>query len=327
MNQITTRPSSRKIDFDTHLLISYLAKRKYKYLLLCVVVGLVSSIFIKLFVLGYSSTGSFFVNDMNVLSSTNVDLRIVDNLTPNDNFNRIFQQVISTAVQNHLIKKFKLTEHYNVDSTKEFYLQRTGNILKSNISVKKNTFNTVLVTVNDEHRYLAADMVNEIMSFIDEINREYYVKNIQQKLKISEAFLLEIKKDNNAKSRSIDSLLAEMHYLTTYGVRQTTSAIYMLQLEQKLGGLINELSNSTHDLMNSQKLYNLSLQALNQKNYKTITIIQSAMPAPKSNIYLAVLYGGLITVALIFIIIFVVHIKLFYSDHLNLLLDNNKQQG
>ncbi|MFZ7115316.1 MAG: hypothetical protein ACO1G9_08080 [Bacteroidota bacterium] len=325
MTETTSRPASRKIDNDTRILISYLAKNKYKYLSICLGIGIVSSIFIKLYVLGYSSTGSFFVNDMNVLSSSNVDLKIVDNLTPNDNFNRIFQQVISTQVQNHLIKKFNLTKHYGVDSTKEFYLQRTGNILKSNISVKKNTFNTILVTVNDEHRYLAAEMVNEIMSYIDEINREYYAKNIEQKLKISEAFLVEIKKDNNAKSRSIDSLLAEMHRITTQSARQTTSAIYMLQLEQNLGSLINELNNSTHDLMNSQKLYNLSLQALNQKNYKTISVVQAAMPAPKSNIYQAILYGALIAVAVMCIIIFIIHIRFYYSDHLNLLLKNHKQ--
>lgn len=320
MTENTQRPLTRKIDFDTRILIEHLAKYKFKYLSICFGVGIISSIFIKLFVLGYSSTGSFFVNDMNVLSSSNIDLKIVDNLTPNDNFNRIFQQVISTQVQNHLIKKFNLTSHYGVDSTQEFFLQRTGNILKSNISVTKNTYNTILVRVNDEHRYLAAEMVNEIMSFIDDINREYYAKNIEQKMKISEAFLLEIKKDNAAKSRSIDSLLTEMHILTTQSSRKTTSAIYMLQLEQRLGGLIGELSSSTHDLMNSQKLYNLSLQALNQKNYKTISVVQAAMPAPRSNIYLAVFYGCLITVALMCIVIFVVHIRLFYSEHLNLLM-------
>ncbi|MBK8363911.1 MAG: hypothetical protein IPL24_09565 [Bacteroidetes bacterium] len=325
MTENTTRPASRKIDYDTRILINHLVKDKYYFLSISFGIGIIFSIIIKLYVLGYSSTGSFYVNDMNVLSSSNVDLKVVDNLTPSDNFNRIFQQVISTQIQNHLIKKFNLTKHYGVDSTKEFYLQRTGNILKSNISVKKNTFNTILVTVNDEHRYLAAEMVNEIMNYIDEINREYYARTIQQKLKISEAFLTEIKKDNNAKSRSIDSLLAEMHHLTTQGSRPTTSAIYMLQLEQNLGSLINELTNSTHDLMNSQKLYNLALQALNQKSYKTISVVQAAMPAPKSNIYQAVFYGGLITVASMFIIILIVHIRLFYSEHLDLLMGKSNK--
>ena len=156
MSKTPTNTYSRKIDNDTLILVEYLAKRKLKYLSFCIAIGVASSIFIKLYILGYSSTGSFFVNDMNVLSSANVDLKIVDNLTPSDNFNRIFQQVISTSVQDHLIKKFDLTKHYGVDSTKEFYLQQTGNILKKNISVKKNTYNTILVTVNDEHRYLAA---------------------------------------------------------------------------------------------------------------------------------------------------------------------------
>ena len=195
MSKTPTNTYSRKIDNDTLILVEYLAKRKLKYLSFCIAIGVASSIFIKLYILGYSSTGSFFVNDMNVLSSANVDLKIVDNLTPSDNFNRIFQQVISTSVQDHLIKKFDLTKHYGVDSTKEFYLQQTGNILKKNISVKKNTYNTILVTVNDEHRYLAADMVNEIMKYLDELNRDYYAKNIERKLKISEAFLIEIKKD------------------------------------------------------------------------------------------------------------------------------------
>lgn len=327
MSKTPTSTYSRKIDNDTLILVEYLAKRKLKYLSFCIAIGMASSIFIKLYILGYSSTGSFFVNDMNVLSSANVDLKIVDNLTPSDNFNRIFQQVISTSVQDHLIKKFDLTKHYGVDSTKEFYLQQTGNILKKNISVKKNTYNTILVTVNDEHRYLAADMVNEIMKYLDELNRDYYAKNIERKLKISEAFLIEIKKDNTAKSRSIDSLLSEMHKLTTLANRSTTSSISMLELEQRLGILINELSNSTHDLMNSQKLYNLSLQALNQKNYNTITVVQSAMPAPKSNIYIALLYGGLISIAVFFLLILRIHIKLFYSDHMNLLFTKNKEDS
>lgn len=320
MSELSSGLSTRKIDKESEELIRYLAKRKYKYLSVCAIVGIISSIVIKLYVLGYSSTGSFFVNDMNVLSSSNVDLKLVDNLTPTDNFNRIFQQVISTSVQNHLIKKFDLTKHYGVDSTKEFYLQQTGNILKSKISVKKNTYNTILVTVNDEHRYLAADMVNEIMEYLDDINREYYAKNVERKLKISEAFLKEIKRDNDSKSRSIDSLLAEMHRLTTDAAKSTTSAIYMLQLEQKLAGLIGDLANSTHDLMNSQKLYNLSLQALNQKNYNTITVVQSAMPAPTSNIYMAILYGALISIAVFCLMILRIHLIQNYSNHLKLLL-------
>ena len=165
------------------------------------------------------------------------------------------------------------------------------------------------------------------MKYLDELNRDYYAKNIERKLKISEAFLIEIKKDNTAKSRSIDSLLSEMHKLTTLANRSTTSSISMLELEQRLGILINELSNSTHDLMNSQKLYNLSLQALNQKNYNTITVVQSAMPAPKSNIYIALLYGGLISIAVFFLLILRIHIKLFYSDHMNLLFTKNKEDS
>jgi hypothetical protein len=238
-----------KLDEESIELISFLARRKYKYLVIAILIGVLTSLYLKFNMLGYSATGGFYVNDMNILSSASVDMRIVDNISPSDNLNRIYEQVVSSTVKEHLIKKFNLVEHYGVDSTKEFYFQQTGNILSSNISVKKNTFNTIYVTVSDKHRYLAAEIANEIMTYLDKINREYYINNIQQKIKVSEAFLQEIKKDNTNKSRSIDSLLAEMHYLTTSGARQTVSAIYMLQMEQRLSDLISQLSNSTHDLM------------------------------------------------------------------------------
>src|SRR4051812_30605745 len=123
MIQTTENTYKGKVDNSSAELISYLAKRKFKYLAVCISIGMISSVIFKFFVLGYSSTGSFFVNDMNVLSSANVDLRMVDNLTPSDNFNRIFQQAVSTTVLDHLIRKFHLTQHYGVDSTKEFYIQ------------------------------------------------------------------------------------------------------------------------------------------------------------------------------------------------------------
>lgn len=312
------------IDKDSAELIAYLAKRKYKYFSVCLIIGIISSIIIKFYVLGYKATGSFFVNDQNALSSANVDLRIVDNLTPSDNFNRIFQQAVSTTVQNHLISKFNLVKHYGVDSTKEFYFQRTGNILKSNISVTKSPYNTILITVQDRYRYLAADMANEIMAYIDILNRDYFIKNLEQKLKISESFLSEVEKDNSKKSRSIDSLLQEVHHLATISERPTSTAI---QIEQTLGSLINELTYSTHDLMNSQKLYNLLLQSLNRKNYETITVVQSAMPAPRSNIFDAIIYGILITFALFCILVFRAYLKLEFSYYINLLFAKRQKES
>ena len=89
MTENTTRPASRKIDYDTRILINHQVKNKYYFLSISFGIGIIFSIIIKLYVLGYSSTGSFYVNDMNVLSSSNVDLKVVDNLTPSDNFNRI----------------------------------------------------------------------------------------------------------------------------------------------------------------------------------------------------------------------------------------------
>jgi hypothetical protein len=77
--------------------------------------------------------------------------------------------------------------------------------------------------------------------------------------------------------------------------------------------------------MNSQRLYNLSLQSLSQKNTKTITIVQLAMPAASSNVIKALLYGALVSIAIIFIFIFRAYFNIHYRDHIELLIPKNKQ--
>ncbi len=306
---------------ESDQLLLQLAKKKWKYLSYSLFIGIFCSIIFKLFILEYDSTGSFYVNDMSVMSSSNVDLKGFENIAPNENILRIFQLINSSRVRQHLIKKFNLIQHYRIDTALEFYNQKTEKILSGNILAKKTPFNTITITVTDKYRYLCSEMVNEIMSYVDEINNEYYINNVTQKLKISESYLANIQRDNQAKSKSIDSLVAEMRLLAKSGIK-SSKPLYMEQQEERLSSLINELVFSTHDLINSQKLYNLALEALNQKNNKTITVIENGIPAYRSTVYRAVLYGSLISVAVFCFLILRIYILMHYKKELELFFSN-----
>ncbi len=302
---------------ESNLLLLHLAKKKWKYFTVSLIFGIFCSIIFKLFILQYESTGSFYVNDMSVMSSSNVDLKGFENIAPSENILRIFKLVNSSYVRQHLIKKFDLVHHYNIDTTREFYNQKTEKILSENILAKKTPFNTITITVTDKYRYLCADMVNEIIVFIDEMNKAYYINNVTQKLKISESYLANIQKDNLVKSKNIDSLLNEMHRLANLGSK-SSSTFYILQQEERLSTLVNELYYSTRDLINSQKLYNLAIEALNQKNNKTLTIIENGIPAYRSTIYQAVLYGCLISITVFCLLIFRAYFNIHYKKELEL---------
>jgi hypothetical protein len=323
MNDDSTQSSKKRAEVENALLLDHLVKRKWKYFWLALIVGVTTSIYLKLFIIEYESSGTFYINEENVISSVGVDLKSFESLSQNDNILRISQLINSSEVKQHLIKKFDLARHYGVDTTKEFYFQQTENILTSNIVCKKTPYNTIYVGVNDRFRYLAADMVNEIMNEVDEITRAYYISIVERKLRLSEAYLKSTQKDNAIKLKNLDSLISKMHTIAS-GSNKTASSLYILQQEEKLSSLVNEMYNSSRDLNNSQRLYNLALQALNQQNFQAITIVQSAMPASYSNIYLCILYGILTSVAIICLLIVYAYFRIHYEDVLKLFMGKSK---
>ena len=166
------------VDQETKELIRHVRTRKWKFLIIIFFSGLLAFYFLKFLFLDYSSTSSFFVNDHSIITSSTLELKAFESISSGDNFNRIYQLVNSAATQKHLIDKFNLIKHYNIDSTKEFHYQKTIELVRSHITVKKSPYNSISVTVRDRHRYLSAEMANEIVSFIETLNQDFYLKKI-----------------------------------------------------------------------------------------------------------------------------------------------------
>ncbi len=308
-----------KPDFETREWISHVKKRIWIYFVIVFICGIYSFYVLKYNVLEYSATASFFVNENNVISSPTLDTKAFDNISSGDKFNRVYELVNSAPTRNHLIKKFDLLKHYGLDTTSEFYQQQVVACVMSHITVKKNPYNTISVTVTDKHRYLAAEMTNEIVSYLEQLNQEFYVSNIQKKVEISQAFVDQLKKDNSLKTLVIDSLIKKINQIISSAKSSDKNSFILLNEQQKLSALINEFQLSTNDLLNSQKLYILSMQALNFKSFPTITVIQSAMPAFKSIAYKAFQFSLLIMILVFMFLIFQAYFYLHYVDYLRLI--------
>ena len=315
-----------KADQEFRKLVFHVRKRKWRYLAIILALGITCFFFLKYTVLYYTSTASFFVNESVIMSSSGLDVKAFESISPGDKFTRTYELINSATTRDHLIKKFHLAKHYGIDTTREFYYQQIAMILRSRIAVKKNPFNTITVTVSDKHRYLAAEMANEILEFVEKSNQQTYINNIRDKMNISESFVRELQADNQKKSAGIDSLIQDISRAVVSGKLSEQAQLTLLGQQQKLSAMVTNFQLSTNDLVNSQKLYLLSLQALNFKNFPTTTVVQTAMPAARSIAYSAFLYSVLVMVLVAFFLVFQAYLIIHYRDHIQLILKGDNSE-
>lgn len=303
---------------ETKELIGHIRKRKWRYLSIVLLVGFLSFYLLKFQFLEYSATSSFFVNDLSVVNNTSPE-----NLPNGDNLNRIFQMVNSTRIQMQLIGKFNLCNHYGIDTTKEFYLQAAMGRIRSKIEVKKNPYNAITVTVKDKDRFMSAEMANEVVSFIDKLNREFYIKKIQNTIQLSQAYLVQLEKDNKFKSIGIDSIIKNINAIIKSERINYANLYYLLLQQQKLSELVSVFQTSVNDIFNANKLYNLSLQTMNFNNFPTVSIIQTAMPTTNSITLKALLFSVLIMMFVFLYLVLQAYFLLYYKDYFILIFSRN----
>jgi hypothetical protein len=313
-------PGQTIVDHETRELIKHFKRRKWLYLVVILGFGSYSFYLFKFHLLYYTSTASFLINDHSIISPSTLEFKSLESISSQDNFNRTYELINSAATQKHLIEKFGLMKHYGIDSTQEFAMQKTTERIRSNITVKKSPFNTISVTVRDKYRYLAADMANEIVSYLENLNEESYIKNLQKKIDVSQAYLKQLQKDNNEKSAEIERLLRHLDsLLARKNITGKLSEELMTQ-QQKLNQVMSTFQFATYELISSQKLYNLSQQSLNFKSFPTITILLTAMPAARSTAVTAALLSLGIMVLTFMILILQAYLFIHYKDYIRLIL-------
>ncbi|MBK6445049.1 MAG: hypothetical protein IPG90_00465 [Bacteroidetes bacterium] len=279
----------RSRNISTHDLLHAISKLKWLILVSAILIGTVSFWYCKTRILSYSSSASFYINDINSVSLTspNNETKPLDGLLTGENFNRVYQLISSTRTQNYLIRKFGLLKHYHIDSTKEFSYEKAINRLRRNIEIKKSPFNMVTITVHDEYRYLAAEMANEIVSFVDKLNKDILLSALQRKIQIYQGLIKEMQKTNQARIVEMESLLKKMNGVFIDAENKKYNAETLLMLQQKMSGIISDIETANGELIRAQRYHSLALQIIKEKNLPTILMMQYATPysyslAPKA---------------------------------------------
>ncbi len=311
---------------STHDILTAFSKRKWLYLGILLFCGALSFWVLKYKLFTYTSQASFYMSEGSGGASIgqNQEYNFDGGINANEQFNRAYQLVNSTQVYDHLIKKFDLVKHYELDTTDEFYYEAALAELSGSIVIKKTPFNQIAVFVSDKHRYLAAEMANEILRYCDEVNKKLIMNSMNQKLELYDLMLRKAQEDNDSRTAFFKSEMNDLNSIMSRLERQPVNSMALLDLQSRLGGLITSVESSTEELIRMKVFYSLAVQSIKEKNLPTVVVVKKARPSHRSIGWQSVLVCGMIMLLVLSCIIYSIYFKLRYKNYLHVLMSNNK---
>ena len=125
---------------------------------------------------------------------------------------RMLQILNSIHIKSHIMEKFNLLEHYEIDLEKDkFPYTKLENRYKDNVKFRQTEYTSIEITVFDEDPTMAADMANEIAMYIDST-----VHNMQKERAI-EAYKI-VEREYNSAQAEIRVLSDSLQKIRALGI-------------------------------------------------------------------------------------------------------------
>ncbi|MCP4123054.1 MAG: hypothetical protein GY751_14980 [Bacteroidetes bacterium] len=172
--------------------------------------------------------------------------------TKND-VNRILTIANSGGLMNHLIEKYNLAEHYDVDLSNPKAMYYVAREFNGNYEAIKTDRDAIQISLVDQDPNMASDMTNDAVQYINEVNNNIIRDNKSRTITI-------LQQEIESKTESIEAISNQIK----------TDRTNVL-LHEQLGGLSGEL-------IDLKQLYDQYKVSANE-GFASIYIIESAAPA------------------------------------------------
>jgi len=194
----------------------------------------------------------------------------------------IINWVYSTQLINHVISKFNLYQHYEIDKSHPDAYSSCFEEASSAISINLTPYGAVKITVKDKNRFLAAALTNEIIYQIDKLNEQKVIENRKYVIREYEFLLKEFTVDVNSQHDSIGKFLSVLAQYSQNG------NINKWKQEEVMNSLVNSAKN--YERLSSEwlvlrKAHLLSLKELEKFNLPNFVILQLALPEKANSPY------------------------------------------
>ncbi|MCF6183052.1 MAG: Wzz/FepE/Etk N-terminal domain-containing protein [Bacteroidales bacterium] len=186
-------------------LLVFLYKKRLPIIIITAI-GAVASIIISLIITPmYKSTVILYpASSVSVskalLGNTKGNMMAFGNEEETEQLLQVFQ---SNEIMNHIVDKFNLQKHYDIDTSSAFSQTKLDDTYNNNISYKKTKFQSVQITVFDKDPKYAAEIANEISLYGDTVLNNLHKERAWNALLIVK---YEYKKLNRQIQKMSDSL-------------------------------------------------------------------------------------------------------------------------
>lgn len=273
--------------------INLLIKWKFHFLVITAVSAIAASVFSSAYFIPpkYKSYALIYPSNIIPYSSE----------TPSE---QLLQLLESADIRNVVITKFNLSEHYDIDTTREAGMTDLINTYVTNVEVKRTQFNSIEIKVLDTDPQLACKMVLEIINALN-LKARSLQRDKTKEVVVLTRNLMEIKR---RQVDSIDAVLQELrvkYQLLDYNIqtKEVTKSYYkalsagarkeslkdidviMRNLEERGGEYYNTKQTLDEVLKsyNTTKLdYDQALSDLNKELTYT-NIVSKPFPADKKS--------------------------------------------
>ncbi len=163
--------SDTQLNFNSSNLIIF-AYKKRKPLLIITVIAIIVSIIVSYTIKPrYESSVILFPASSSSISQDlfrdNVSSKDILKLGEDEEVEQLLQILHSDNIKNMIIKKYDLIQHYNIDTASAYPITKLNKEFDKNFSFSPTQFMSIEIKVLDTDPKLAADMANDVASFID----------------------------------------------------------------------------------------------------------------------------------------------------------------
>ncbi|MCS6824523.1 MAG: hypothetical protein NZ529_09520 [Cytophagaceae bacterium] len=174
-----------------------------------------------------------------------------------DDADRVVSIGNSSELANYIIEKYNLIDRYDIDRNNPYYYINVTKKFRKNYSIKEDMRSAIIVTVYDQNPDTAALIANDIVNYIDSLNRKPVIE-------ANRDLLIKYKKDLELRYRTMDSIVKKSSKNSPGGQN----------------GLNQIMSTDIMRTYNNLKEVETRMAVLNE-NFKTLYVIDRAAPVIK----------------------------------------------
>lgn len=195
---------------------------------------------------------------------------------------RMLQLISSARTRDYIIGKYNLMDHYEIDRESAFPYSQLNIKYKGNFSFRRTKYNSIEISVLDEDAQLAADMANDIASYVDSIVHIIQLERATGIFRVVENEYLSLQKEIAMLNDTLEDLRT-LGILDYQSQAASMSQAYANALAQGNNSTASEIRRQTDLLARYGGKY-MELSRLLENNMERLGQLKARYQAYKINI-------------------------------------------